>query len=663
MPPVTFPNKFPGSCVVCTARVAAGKGETSRGTRGWEVRCSAHALAAAAPAPAVVAAAAVVADAITIRPYGRGQAVAKPASRLNDRFGAYLAATRAAGYAYVGAADGQVGAATRTGDLVAALQAAGFVVDVDAGLVAAAAAAQTQARADVRAADDRAAALDAALRARGLGLYPYQAAGVSWLAGRTTALLADDMGLGKTCQALIAAPAGAPIVVVCPAVAKGVWVREASKWRPDLTPVALSGRGSFRWPAPGEMVIINYDILPGDPDGKGKPAILPAHLVGAPRGCVVIADEAHAIKSSSAQRTARFRAVAQAAREAGGRTWLLTATPLLGSAPELWAIVQALGAGRETFGGWESYKKLWNAYEGRYGIEWGRPSPEVATKLQSVMLRRLKSEVLTDLPAKTSRDLTVEIKANVQRLCDKALAALDKRGVDLRDALSDAAESARGVGFEEMSAARAALAAAKLDAALDLVESYEEAGEPVVLFSAHRAPIDVVATRPGWAAITGETPAEERTRIEADFQAGRLKGVAATIKAGGVAITLTKACHAIFVDLEWTPALNTQAEDRIYRIGQSRGVQITRLVAEHALDQRIADLLSEKAARIGASVDAARRGATEVVAAPVAPALNPAALAAEATLVAAARATLAAPVAVEPAAPDIVIAPATECPF
>jgi hypothetical protein len=123
-----------------------------------------------------------------------------------------------------------------------------------------------------------------------------------------------------------------------------------------------------------------------------------------------------------------------------------------------------------------------------------------------------------------------------------------------------------------------------------------------VVFSAHRACVDVLETREGWATITGDTPPARRTEIENDFQTGKFIGLACTIKAGGVAITLTRASQAIFVDLEWTPALNSQAEDRICRIGQSRGCVITRMVADHPLDQRLTDILSRKRQIVESSV-------------------------------------------------------------
>src|SRR5262249_34576709 len=103
---------------------------------------------------------------------------------------------------------------------------------------------------------------EARRRAQAAGLYPFQIAGVEWLAGRQRALLADEMGLGKTAQALLALPPGCPALVVCPASLKYNWVEEARRWRPEFTATALEGRGSFRLPRPGEVVAVNYDLLP-----------------------------------------------------------------------------------------------------------------------------------------------------------------------------------------------------------------------------------------------------------------------------------------------------------------------------------------------------------------------------------------------------------------
>lgn len=713
-------NKHPGNCETCGTRVLAGQGELRKAATRWVVFCAAHGTPAAAPA--VAAAQAVLA--LVIRVWlSAGRVLCAPVSRLNGSFDKYLAATRAAGAGYSKANNAQICNLVQAPALIEALRAAGFSCDVAPDLVSALQSHVTQATADVAAAQGRAEAINALLKERGLGLRPFQSIGVEWIAPRDKALLGDDMGLGKTVQALAAAPQNVPVLVVGPAVAKGVWLREVKRFRPDLTPVVLSGRGSFRWPTKGEMVIVNYDILPHVEDlatrkaKKVQPVLgraalerkltqplrhgetlwtrigeamlaeaawwkaftgmwervgLRCHgdqvMASVPSDCVVIADEAHALKSSKASRTARFRALSKAARRQGGRTWLLTATPVLNRPAELWAVLQAMDGAFETFGGWNNYLRMWNAEEGRYGVQWGTARPEVATRLQNIMLRRIKAEVLTELPPKTIRSVEVNgLSAATVKLCDEALKALESMGVDFARAVELAAATQHVTpAFETISKARAALAATKLAAAIEMAEAFEDANEPVVMFSAHVATAKLLGQREGWATITGDTDADVRTQIEDDFQAGKLKGVSCTIKAGGVAITLTRATNAVFIEEEWNPSLNEQAQDRIYRMGQSRGVLITRLIASHALDRRVAELLLQKSEIIDSSVNAARRGATEVVSS--VPTFNTAALASDAANIAAAQATVAQAVAaptpvVDDTSGGIEIAVTEECPF
>src|SRR5262245_60698028 len=136
---------------------------------------------------------------------------------------------------------------------------------------------------------------EAGRRAQEAGLYPFQVAGVEWLAGRQRALLADEMGLGKTAQALLALPPGCPALVICPASLKYNWVEEAHRWRPEFTPVVLEGKGSFRLPQPGELVVVNYQLLPDEPS---KQAIrLGWCLPDLDEVCLVL-DEAHMAKNS-----------------------------------------------------------------------------------------------------------------------------------------------------------------------------------------------------------------------------------------------------------------------------------------------------------------------------------------------------------------------------
>jgi len=487
--------------------------------------------------------------------------------------------------------------------LAAALRDAGFVVDIDPGLVATISAAADAAETDVAAADERAAALDAILKKKGLALFGFQYTGVKWLAAQKAAMLCDDMGLGKTIQALVALPEAAPVLVLSPAVAKGVWQREIMKWRGEYSVTLLEGRGSFRWPAPGEIVCTNYDILP-------DPETLPP---GAPAGLVVVADEAHVLKNTKAQRTQRARAILKLAREKlDGRTWGLTATPLLNRPMELWSILTTFGLAGITFGSWPRFIELMDGRQDRWGgWSWGKPSPEVGALLRRAMLRRMRSEVLKDLPPKVRALQTGAISKNLTKQLDKLQARIEEtQGAwNTLFAMHGHAPPKRGedgkIPFEEISAARAALAEAKIPAMLAMVESCEEQDSPLLVFSAHLAPLHALRDREGWALITGETSATERTAIEDRFQKGELRGVACSIKAGGVAITLTRATNEIFVDREWTPALNNQAEDRAHRIGQVNSLTIHELVADHPMDARVTDLLLEKQTLIDNTVERA----------------------------------------------------------
>lgn len=432
---------------------------------------------------------------------------------------------------------------------------------------------------------------EADLGARGFRLFPYQRRGVFWLQSRESGLLGDDMGLGKSIMALLAIPDHVPTIIVSPASLKGNWRNECRKWRPDLEPVVLSGRASFRWPEPGEVVIVNYDILPGTPrkHGRGK-------IVDPPKGCPgnlhLFVDEAHAVKTAGTIRTVRMKAIVKAVRAAKGRLYPMTGTPLLNSPDELWNLLSVFHLEEEAFGTWPEFVKLFRG--GRAGAKWGRPHREVARRLSRVMLRRRRKDVLPELPEKIYREILVEdLDPETIASCDRVVEALAAEGIDITKADLKTLSSSEAA-FQEMPRAMRLLASAKMSALMEMVKAHEECNEPLVVFSAHRDPILKLGERKGWETILGGVANEIRTDIVDRFQLGQLKGFAGTIKAAGTGLTLTRACEAVFVDREWTPALNDQAEDRLARIGQTRGVIITLLTADHPLDKRKAELVGGK---------------------------------------------------------------------
>lgn len=417
------------------------------------------------------------------------------------------------------------------------------------------------------------------------GLFPFQVAGVEFLSRMPVALLGDDMGTGKTVQALSAINKDYGTIVIAPASVKYNWRAEAKKWRPELKVEVLSGRGSFRFPEPGEIVIVNFDILPADWAGKEPKAI--------EQDCsktILIVDEAHNVQNYKAARSQKVKHLSKSC----GKVWFLTGTPLLNHPNQLYGVLESGNMARKTFGSWTAFCKLFNAEKDRWGgMRWGSPHPAVPEMLRRVMLRRTRDEVLPDLPKKTYSEIEVN-----------GLSAALKRKLDeMYEEWADVLDLDEMPPFEEFSAIRALIAEAKIDAMLEIVETHEEQEVPLVVFSAHRAPIDELAKRAGWAVITGDVAPEKRQAIVEAFQAGQLKGIGLTIAAGGIGLTLTRAWKALFVDLDWTPALNAQAEDRICRIGQTKPCEIIRMVATHPLEQHVHGLIAKKIAMIQSAVE------------------------------------------------------------
>lgn len=549
-----------------------------------------------------------------------GHAAARPDGYLGpERFDAYRAATSRAGARYRAAEKAQWCGLTRVPALLAELERERFAPAVTPELAAALAQYSERLHAEGTATEARLRTLAEGLAARGERLYSHQPDGIAWLAGRHRAALGDSPGLGKTQQALLAAPPDAPVIAVCPASVKLVWAAECRRWTPQRRVRVLRGRHRWEWPMAGELVITNYEGLP-KLDRHDRAHRVPESYGAPAPGTIVIGDEAHSFKSAKAQRTSAFRAVVRAALATQGRAWLLTGTPMLNKPPELWTVLQAAQLGDDAFtpdaidqgDPWKAFMRLFGARQGRFGILWGGGEegpptidPSVPERLRRVMLYRRREDVL-DLPPKQRQAIEVpgQFPPDVRKLLDHLLEALLEQGVNLDEAaeLVDLT-TVTGAAFTEWSKAMKALAIAKIPAMLEQIEAHEETGEPLIVFSTHRDPIDLLAKRPGWVTVTGDTPISARQRAVEQFQAGACRGIALTVQAGGLGITLTRGAHELFVDLPFTPAAVTQAEDRAVRIGQTRSVLIRRLVADHELDRRIEQILRRKQELLEAAIE------------------------------------------------------------
>jgi SNF2 family DNA or RNA helicase len=431
-------------------------------------------------------------------------------------------------------------------------------------------------------------------RADGAELFLYQKVGVEFLALHDRALLADQMGLGKTVQALVALPENARVILIAPAAVKYNWADEAQQWRPDYKIHICNGKNSFKMPERGEITILNYEILPDwltpkkVPGKKYEEAVLTEDQIAILKETTLIADEAHRVKH---YKTSRSKKVTQLSKICK-RVWFLTGTPLMNRPQDLYGVLQA--GNMNVFGSWNKFVELFNGYPNGFGgYEFGIPSPEVPERMKRVMLRRLKIEVLKDLPSKTYQKVEVSLDKETIKSLNEFLIGEGIKSKD-EEAIQAELETADLPGFEKFSEIRALLAKSRIPAVLEMVEEYEETETPLLVFSAHKAPIEALKDRAGWAIITGDTSAEERFNIVKLFQEGKLKGVGLTIQAGGVGLTLTRASNVLFVDLDWTPAMNIQAEDRAHRISQKDNVLIKRMVSNHPLDKHIQMLLEWK---------------------------------------------------------------------
>jgi len=438
---------------------------------------------------------------------------------------------------------------------------------------------------------------DAAALAR--GLFPHQIEGVAFLLGRRRAILADDMGLGKSRQSIVAlkhlTPHG-PFLVVCPASVKRNWAREIEVVAPGASTHVIE-RGA-ELTAEHEWVIVNYDVL--------EKHI--ATLSGI-RWAGLVFDEAHYLKNHRSARSRLARQLADRAKAQAGAqpaVYLLTGTPLTNRPRDLFVLLQLVGhpLGRSFL----SFAKRYCAAEKNdYGWETRGASniEELTVQLHGVMLRRSKYQVLA-LPPKLRTWLPVEVPKGTGVRDMRKVVELLVGEEDLAPGSTIDKNRLRGRLLHAVTRARQALAAAKVKSTIDLVNGAVEQGEKVIVFSCFEEPVEqiVEAFRGSAVLLTGETPAEKRQSMVDRFQEDdRIRVFVANIIAGGVGNNLTAATQVVFNDLDWVPANHWQAEDRAYRIGQTRTVNVTYMVAADTIDDFVQSVLAKKATLVSAIVD------------------------------------------------------------
>ncbi len=417
-------------------------------------------------------------------------------------------------------------------------------------------------------------------------LAPFQWAGVHYVLEARRAFLADEQGLGKTVEALAALEAdGAfPAIVVCPASMKLGWQREAARWLPHRSVAVVEGRAAV--PPRGDITILNYEIVAAHREALAR---------GRPRALVV--DESHYCKNPQAKRTQAVRRLAGAVAPDGLRL-ALTGTPVLNHADELISQLRVIGR-LEDFGSGARFSRQFQGPLSEERLHWHLR--------RRCFVRRLKSDVLPQLPAKRQVVVPVALTNEAEyRLAERdVIAWLRSQPLDLSELNARIAATLRAERLAQLGTLQRLAARGKLAAALAWIGDFLASGEPLVVFARHvEVQQAVIARFPDALHLVGADSLREREAAIEAFQdpAGPSLIVGAT-RVAAQGITLTRASNVAFLELEWTPAMHDQAEDRCHRIGQRDAVTAWYLLAAETIDETMARLIQSKRALVAAVTD------------------------------------------------------------
>jgi len=418
-------------------------------------------------------------------------------------------------------------------------------------------------------------------------LPPYQQAGIARLLAAPGVLLADEMGLGKTIQAigalrvLLRDGAPGPALIVVPAGLVLQWRRQLREWAPELTLSTCIGppdERRQRWRAPAHVYLTGFDSLRGD-------MALPAPYGPRRRQWqVVVADEAQRIKNAHTAIAATVKALPRS------RAWALTGTPLENRPDDAVSILDFVAPGLCD------------------------PDAMVAglrRALAVVQLRRRRAEVLPGLPPKTVFELAPELLPEQRASHDIAL----REGLVWLRSLGSAVRVTHVLELilrlkQICNACPRTGASAKLDDLRRRLHEVAAGGEKALVFSQFvAAPFGAEAIARAIAPLgpillTGAMSAAARDDAVALFATdpGR-RVLVASLRAGGVGLNLTAASVVFHFDRWWNPAVETQAEDRAHRIGQTRPVQVFAYLTPDSIEQRIGEILGEKRALFADLID------------------------------------------------------------
>ncbi|MGW0333471.1 SNF2-related protein [Streptomyces sp. NPDC003011] len=451
-------------------------------------------------------------------------------------------------------------------------------------------------------------------------LRDYQLRGLSWLARMTSlglgCCLADDMGLGKTVTLIAlhlhrqtdAATAG-PTLVVCPTSLMGNWQREIERFAPGTPVRRFHGpRRSLEAPADGEFVLTTYGTMRLDAE----------RLDEVPWG-LLVADEAQHVKNPYADTARRLRSIGARARVA------LTGTPVENNLSELWAILD-----------WTTPGLLGRlgTFRTRYAqaVESGQ-DPAAAERLARLvrpfLLRRRKSDpgIAPELPPKTETDravsLTREQAGLYEAVVRETLAEISgadsmaRRGLIVKLLTGLKQICNHPAQFLKEERPKIAGRSGKLELLDELLDTILSEGAGVLVFTQYVRMARLIERHLSARGVAsqflhGGTPVPRREAMVRRFQDGEVPVFLLSLKAAGTGLNLTRAEHVVHYDRWWNPAVEAQATDRAYRIGQTRPVQVHRLITEGTIEDRIAAMLIRKKELADAVLGAGEAALTEL---------------------------------------------------
>jgi SWI/SNF-related matrix-associated actin-dependent regulator of chromatin subfamily A-like protein 1 len=420
-------------------------------------------------------------------------------------------------------------------------------------------------------------------------LQPFQWGGVHYALDARRVFIADEQGLGKTVEALAALEAddAYPAVVICPASLKLNWERETRRWLPHRKVAIVEGRTAV--PPSAEITILNYEIVAAHREALAR---------ARPRALVV--DESHYCKNPQAKRTKAVRRLA-ADLDDGALRLALTGTPVLNHADELISQLRVIGR-LEDFGSGARFSRQFQGPLTEERLHWHLR--------RRCFVRRLKSEVLPQLPPKRRVVVPVELSNRREyRLAEEdVIAWLREQPLELSELDARIAATLRAERLAQLTTLQRLAARGKLHAALGWIEDFLASGEPLVVFARHVDVQRAVLERfPDAAHLLGaDALAEREAAVRAFQQPDGPQLIVCATRVAAQGITLTRASNVVFLELEWTPAMHDQAEDRTHRIGQRDAVTAWYLLAADSIDETMAELVEAKRGHIAAVTDGRR---------------------------------------------------------